>query len=29
MMNIDLPVNFESPYKAFSVTEFWKNGISH
>lgn len=24
MMNIDLPVNFESPYKALSVTGFWK-----
>ena len=24
MMNIDLPVNFNSPYKARSVTEFWK-----
>lgn len=24
MMNIDLPVNFNSPYKATSVTEFWK-----
>lgn len=24
MMNIDLPVNFDSPYKALSVTEFWK-----
>lgn len=24
MMNIDLPVNFDSPYKALSITEFWK-----
>lgn len=24
MMNIDLPVNFDSPYKALSVTEFWR-----
>lgn len=24
MMNIELPVNFNSPYKACSVTEFWK-----
>ena len=24
MLNIDLPLNFNSPYKAFSVTEFWK-----
>ncbi len=24
MLNIDLPVNFDSPYKAKSVTEFWK-----
>ena len=24
MMNIDLPINFDSPYKALSVTEFWK-----
>lgn len=24
MLNIDLPVNFDSPYKALSVTEFWK-----
>lgn len=24
MMNIDLPVNFNSPYQALSVTEFWK-----
>lgn len=24
MMNIDLPENFNSPYKARSITEFWK-----
>lgn len=24
MMHIDLPINFDSPYKATSVTEFWK-----
>lgn len=24
MMNIDLPINFDSPYKASSITEFWK-----
>ncbi len=24
MMNIDLPVNFYSPYKSKSITEFWK-----
>lgn len=24
MMNIDIPINFNSPYKACSVTEFWK-----
>lgn len=24
MFHIDLPVNFNSPYKAFSVVEFWK-----
>ena len=23
MMNIDLPVNFNSPYKALTITEFW------
>ncbi|MBQ6719511.1 MAG: MBOAT family protein [Oscillospiraceae bacterium] len=23
MMNIDLPVNFDSPYKALTITEFW------
>lgn len=23
MMNIDLPINFNSPYKAFTITEFW------
>ena len=23
MMNIELPVNFNSPYKAFTITEFW------
>lgn len=24
MMHIDLPINFDSPYKSTSVTEFWK-----
>lgn len=24
MMNIDLPVNFDSPYKALTITEFWQ-----
>lgn len=24
MMNIELPQNFNSPYRAFSITEFWK-----
>lgn len=24
MFNIDLPMNFDSPYKSLSVTEFWK-----
>ena len=24
MFNIEIPMNFNSPYKAFSVTEFWK-----
>ena len=24
MLNIDLPVNFNSPYKARTITEFWK-----
>lgn len=24
MMNIELPANFDSPYKSFSVREFWK-----
>ena len=24
MMNIELPVNFDSPYKALTITEFWK-----
>lgn len=24
MMNFDLPLNFDSPYKAISITEFWK-----
>lgn len=24
MFNIDLPMNFDSPYKSFTVTEFWK-----
>lgn len=23
MMNIELPVNFDSPYKSFTITEFW------
>lgn len=23
MMNIDLPVNFDSPYKAITITDFW------
>lgn len=23
MLNIDLPVNFDSPYKALTITEFW------
>ncbi|MBQ7765360.1 MAG: MBOAT family protein [Lachnospiraceae bacterium] len=23
MMNLELPVNFDSPYKAFTITEFW------
>lgn len=23
MMNLDLPVNFDSPYKALTITEFW------
>lgn len=23
MMNIDLPINFNSPYKALTITEFW------
>ncbi len=23
MMNIDLPINFDSPYKALTITEFW------
>lgn len=23
MMNIDLPINFNSPYKAFTINEFW------
>jgi alginate O-acetyltransferase complex protein AlgI len=23
MMNIDLPLNFDSPYKALTITEFW------
>lgn len=23
MMNIDLPVNFDSPYKALTITDFW------
>lgn len=24
MMNLDLPLNFDSPYKALSIDEFWK-----
>ncbi len=24
MINIDLPINFRSPYKAFSISDFWK-----
>lgn len=24
MLNIDLPLNFNSPYKALTITEFWK-----
>ncbi|MCR5771244.1 MAG: MBOAT family protein [Butyrivibrio sp.] len=24
MLNIDLPVNFNSPYKALTITDFWK-----
>ena len=24
MMNIDLPLNFKSPYRAFTITEFWE-----
>ncbi len=24
MLNIDLPLNFDSPYKAANITEFWK-----
>lgn len=24
MLNIDIPVNFDSPYKSKSITEFWK-----
>ena len=24
MMNIDIPVNFNSPYTAFTITEFWE-----
>lgn len=24
MFNIDLPVNFDSPYKSYSIPEFWK-----
>lgn len=24
MLNIDLPMNFDSPYKAFSIRDFWK-----
>lgn len=24
MMNIDIPLNFNSPYKALTITEFWK-----
>lgn len=24
MINISLPINFDSPYKAFSIRDFWK-----
>lgn len=24
MFNIDIPANFDSPYKSYSITEFWK-----
>ena len=24
MLNIDLPINFDSPYKAYSIRDFWK-----
>lgn len=24
MLNIDLPINFDSPYKALSIRDFWK-----
>ena len=24
MVNIDLPINFDSPYKSYSIQEFWK-----
>lgn len=24
MLNIDLPINFDSPYKALTITEFWE-----
>ena len=24
MLNIDLPMNFDSPYKAYSIRDFWK-----
>ena len=24
MLNIDLPINFDSPYKAVSIRDFWK-----
>lgn len=24
MLNIELPINFDSPYKSFSIREFWK-----
>lgn len=24
MMNVDLPINFNSPYKALTITEFWE-----
>ena len=24
MMNLDLPINFDSPYKSLTITEFWK-----